>query len=589
MRRPRLSIRQQLLAAFGVDLLLMFLLGGFALASMSLMAGKAEQVQRYSIPSMQNVGRLSNEVDRYRTLQLEFMVHRNVADRDRLVHLMGDVESSITSILGHQRQLIADDDLRTSSLQEVVDALDAFDGLWSTYVAANRTKFLPAVRRSQTGSVQPAWSRLNPLYDELTTSVDRLADLDEESTRDAMVMVSGTHRTSRLFILGDTAISLIVSACVGLLMAAALARRIQSLSQATRRVASGDLDEHVPVSGGDELSHLATHFNEMVASLRHQRQALEERNGALQASLEEQRRLTEDLVRRKEAEAAASRARAEAEARDCAKSIFLATMSHELRTPLNAILGFVQVMRLEGSHQGEHRHLSDLGRIEAAGKHLLTVINNVLDFSKIEQGGMDLEVTDFKVGALVQEVVGIVEPLAAERANRLLLETPGTTVDALGAMRSDPGKLRQILFNLLSNAVKFTDRGDVRVRVFEGADSFQFQIEDSGIGIEPGDLKIIFEPFRQAENSTTRRFGGTGLGLVVSRQLARLLGGDVSVTSTPGRGSTFTVQLPATALQHPGPSPAAESSGHPSTAPRPSQCGSSILKTLASTPRLPPH
>ncbi|MEO1082611.1 MAG: histidine kinase dimerization/phospho-acceptor domain-containing protein [Acidobacteriota bacterium] len=454
MKRPRLSIRQQLLGAFGIDLILMGLLGGLALVNMSLMAGKADQVQRYSIPSLQNVGRIHDQVERYRTLQLEFMVHRNRADRDRLVHMMGEVESSVADGLERQRRLIADDELRTHTLQEVDDALDAFDSLWATYVRANRTQFLPAVRRSSGGSVQPAWSRLNPLVNELFDAVERLAQLDEESTRDAMAVVSGTHRSSRLFILGDTAVSLLLSACVGLLLAARLAGRIGDLSRATRRVADGDLDQHVPISGGDELSQLAVHFNDMVASLRHQHQTLEQRNDELEASLEEQRRLTEDLVRREQAEAAASQAQAEAEARDSAKSAFLATMSHELRTPLNAILGFVQVMRLEATHRGEERHLGDLGRIEAAGKHLLTVINNVLDFSKIEQGRMDLEVLDFRVGDLVREVVGIVEPLADERRNRLVLDMAD---GGPGAMRSDPGKLRQILFNLLANAVKFTD------------------------------------------------------------------------------------------------------------------------------------
>ncbi|MEM1177333.1 MAG: ATP-binding protein [Acidobacteriota bacterium] len=544
MRLPRLTIRQQLLGAFSVDLVLMMLLGGLALANMSLMARKADQVQRYSIPSMQNVGKIHDQVERYRTLQLEFMVHRNRADRDRLEHLMGQVEASLGADLREQRRLVADDSLRIQALQDVGDALDAFETLWTTYVAANHGQFLPAIRRSNTGSVQPAWSRLNPLFDELLDAVERLSQIDEESTRDAMAVVSETHRSSRLFILGDTALSLLISASVGLILAATLGRRIRRLRHATRRVADGDLDQSVPVFGVDELSQLADHFNNMVASLRHQRQALEERAAELQDSLEEQRRLTEDLVKRKQAEAAAARAKAEAEARDSAKSAFLASMSHELRTPLNAILGFAQLMRFDAAQRGDAGQLNDLGRIEAAGKHLLTVINTVLDFSKIEQGKMDVEKLHFRVDDLVQEVVGIVEPLAAERRNRLVLETPDAP---FGSMHSDPGKLRQILFNLLSNAVKFTEDGTVTVGVTPVAKGYRFDIADTGIGIEPHHLEIIFEPFQQAESSTTRRFGGTGLGLVVSRQLSQLLGGDLRVISEPGRGSTFAVELPAQA------------------------------------------
>ena len=223
-------------------------------------------------------------------------------------------------------------------------------------------------------------------------------------------------------------------------------------------------------------------------------------------------------------------------------------MSHELRTPLNAILGFVQIMRLEAQRDGAERQLEDLGRIDAAGKHLLTVISNLLDFSKIEQGKMKLEIIDLKVADLAREVAGIVRPLADERGNQLELDLSTLErhgADGFGSMRSDPGKLRQILFNLLANAVKFTENGHVRFAVTATADGFRFDIEDNGIGIDPEHLEIIFEPFRQAESSTTRRFGGTGLGLVVSRQLAQLLGGDIAVASEPGRGSTFTVELPA--------------------------------------------
>ena len=300
-----LSIRQKLLGAFGVDLLLMLLLGGFALVNMSLMARTAEQVERYTIPSIQNVGRIHDHVNRYRTLQLEFMVHTNGADKDRLERLMGQVEGQVADLVDKQRQLIHSSGEKIRSLQELDDALDSFEALWHTYVEANHQRFLPAVRRSNTGSVQPAWSRLYPIHRQLTVSVERLAQLDEESTREAMEVVGDTHRRSSGFIVGDTAVSLIVSATVGLLLAGTLAQRIRHLSRATRQVAAGELDQHVAISGGDELSHLASNFNDMVDSLHRQHLTLEERNEALEKSLEKQRRLTQDLVERTRAEAEA--------------------------------------------------------------------------------------------------------------------------------------------------------------------------------------------------------------------------------------------------------------------------------------------
>ncbi|MEM8933323.1 MAG: ATP-binding protein, partial [Acidobacteriota bacterium] len=352
---------------------------------------------------------------------------------------------------------------------------------------------------------------------------------------------------ARRFVLADTGVSLAVSAAVGLFLAATLSRRIRRLTSATRRVASGDLDARVEDPRDDELAHLAEHFDHMVGSLREQREALEQRHAQLRSSLDEQRRLTEDLIQRKASEELAERARAEAEARDSAKSLFLATMSHELRTPLNAILGFAQILTLESRVRGEARMEEDLRRIDAAGKHLLTLIDNILDFSKIEQGEMDVDLVDLSLDDLAQEVVAIVGPLARERGDRLRLEI----ADSVGQIRSDPAKLRQILFNLLSNAVKFTEAGDVVLAICrhdgldDAPDRIEIEVRDTGIGIAEEHLDMIFEPFRQAESSTARRFGGTGLGLVVSRQLSDLLGGSIEVESELGVGSTFTVHLPA--------------------------------------------
>jgi signal transduction histidine kinase/CheY-like chemotaxis protein len=227
------------------------------------------------------------------------------------------------------------------------------------------------------------------------------------------------------------------------------------------------------------------------------------------------------------------------------KSEFLANMSHELRTPLNAIIGYSEMLQEEARDQNADGFVPDLQRIHAAGKHLLELINAVLDLSKIEAGKMELYLEAFEVGPLVRDVAAVLEPLAQKNANRLEIRC----APDVGAMRADLTKLRQALFNLLSNACKFTERGVVSVTVVRepaaDGDTLVFAVSDTGIGMTPTQMARLFEEFGQADASTTRRYGGTGLGLALSRRLCRMMGGDITVASEAGRGSTFTIRLPA--------------------------------------------
>jgi two-component system, NtrC family, sensor kinase len=226
------------------------------------------------------------------------------------------------------------------------------------------------------------------------------------------------------------------------------------------------------------------------------------------------------------------------------KSEFLASMSHELRTPLNAIIGYSEMLQEEATDLGQESLVPDLGKINTAGKHLLELINAVLDLSKIEAGRMDLYLETFNVPALVAEIVAVIRPLAGKNGNRVEVGCD----PAVGDMRADLTKVRQALFNLLSNACKFTERGTVSVAVRresgDGGGVMVFDVSDTGIGMTEEQLGRLFKEFSQAEVSTSRRYGGTGLGLALSRRLCRLMGGDVTVVSEPGRGSTFTIRLP---------------------------------------------
>jgi hypothetical protein len=239
-------------------------------------------------------------------------------------------------------------------------------------------------------------------------------------------------------------------------------------------------------------------------------------------------------------------ARRDAEAASKAKSQFLAHMSHELRTPLNAIIGYSEMVEEEVGEIGHAELAPDLQKIRSAGRHLLTLINDILDLSKIEAGKLELLVETFDVADMVRDVATTVAPLAQKNANRLDLRCAGD----LGEMRSDVVKVRQTLLNLLSNACKFTERGTITLtadREGNGAgDWLVFRVGDSGIGMTPEQMARLFEAFSQADATTSRKYGGTGLGLAITRRFCQMMGGDVQVASDPGKGSTFTVRLPAT-------------------------------------------
>jgi signal transduction histidine kinase len=226
------------------------------------------------------------------------------------------------------------------------------------------------------------------------------------------------------------------------------------------------------------------------------------------------------------------------------KSQFLASMSHELRTPLNAIIGLTEMMVTNAARFGTEKALEPLRRVNAAGTHLLSLINEILDLSKIEAGKLELNPEPVNLSRLIDEVIGTAGQLAEKNKNRLVIEAQ----ENLGALTADSMRLKQILLNLLSNACKFTKEGEVALRVrkvADGRDWVELAVADSGIGMTAEQQAKLFQDFTQADSLTARRYGGTGLGLAISRKLARMMGGDVTVASELGKGSVFTVRLPS--------------------------------------------
>jgi signal transduction histidine kinase/CheY-like chemotaxis protein len=264
------------------------------------------------------------------------------------------------------------------------------------------------------------------------------------------------------------------------------------------------------------------------------------------AAVEQQREmLAEKLRLAEQRERALAEANAAVEAASRAKSAFLANMSHELRTPLNAIIGYSELLLEDSEAQGATTIVSDLGKIIAAGKHLLALISDILDLSKIEAGKAELQIDTFEVPAMLKDVMVTVQPLAERNKNKLEVEYG----HGLGRMVADATKVRQCLLNLLSNSCKFTESGWIRLhahREWDGErDWFVFRVSDTGIGMTEEQANRVFDPFTQADHSSARKYGGTGLGLTITRTYCQMMGGDIFLETRLSAGSSFTIRLPA--------------------------------------------
>jgi signal transduction histidine kinase len=351
-------------------------------------------------------------------------------------------------------------------------------------------------------------------------SLDWIVFVERPAEEAYRPLYASIRRTATLLLVG-----LGMTLLASLLVARRILRPLQTLRDGVERIGSGDLTFRLEVKTDDELARLAEEFNRMTA-------CLQEAYAGLEHKVAER---TQELVTLNKELDQANRL----------KSQFLANVSHELRTPMNAIIGFTRLVMRKTDGQIPSLQHANLQKVIISAEHLLNLINGLLDLSKIEAGHMEVSRDRFDVGELVQVSIATIDPLLKHDRVRLVADiAPG-----LPPVATDRDKLRQILLNLLSNAAKFTDEGVIRISVWQTGDTLRLAVADTGIGIPPDALDYIFEEFRQVDMSSTRRHGGTGLGLTIVRKLARLLGGTATVESELGKGSTFTITLPL-AVEH---------------------------------------
>ena len=390
-------------------------------------------------------------------------------------------------------QFVAKDEIKL--LGKVREEYDRFIAVVTRVVELIRGGHVDEAREAQLKEARPLANRLERLTNELVNKAEADVVAGIEASGEA-------YRTSQTiviaFALGAIAVALILGRTISL----SLIGPIREIDLRLNEIASSDFTQRVTVGNRDELGALAANVNrtsEQLGDLYHQLEMASEH-----------------------------------------KSAFLASMSHELRTPLNAIIGYSEMLYETAQDEGQDEFLPDLAKIRDAGRHLLGLINDILDLSKIEAGKMELYLEEVDLRALVEEVRSIIEPLAAANANRLEIICPA----ALGTFRTDRTKLKQSLLNLLSNAGKFTHEGQIKLEVQSGNGEISFIVGDTGIGMTEEQQGRLFQAFSQADVSTTRRYGGTGLGLAITKHFCEMLGGSIAVESVPGKGSTFTIMLP---------------------------------------------
>jgi signal transduction histidine kinase len=483
-------VQIKLLAAFLAIAMLLIMVGAAGLQALGGVHQRAEELIK-----------LQRKIEAYRLVQHDTTTQLySVASA-----LLSADDRALSSTLRQLNQFGYDVDRLQFVAKDEVELLGRFRQDYDRFIAVvtRVMDLIRAGRGAEARDLQAA--QATPLADRLERLTNQLVNKAEADMVAAIEASTQAHANAQLVVIAFALASIALALGLGYVISWSVVGPVKEIEARLEQLSAGNFTQRVHVANRDELGSLAANVNKMCEELGRMYQQIE----------------------------AASQH----------KSQFLANMSHELRTPLNAIIGYSEIVREEIEEVGQHQFIPDLKNIEHSGRHLLGLINEVLDLSKIEAGKLELNSEPVNLPRLIEEVIGTAGQLAEKNRNHLVAESP----DSLSPLTVDPMRLKQILLNLLSNACKFTEDGEVALRtrrVADGRDWIEFAVSDTGIGMTAEQQAKLFQDFTQADSLTARRYGGTGLGLALSRKLARMMGGDVTVTSEAGKGSVFSVRLP---------------------------------------------
>ena len=484
-------VQSKQLAAFLAIAALLIILGAVGLEALSGVNRRTDELIK-----------LQRKIEAYRQVQ-----HDTTSQLYSVATalLQGD-EQTLSSTLRQLNQFGYDVDRLEFVAKDEVELIDQFRRDYDRFVGVV-TQVIELIRAGKAAEARQMQLRdSTPLADRLERLTNQLVNKAELDVVAGIEASAETYETAQWIVIAFAVGSIALALGLGYAISWSLIGPVKEIEKRLDQVAAGQFAERVHVVNRDELGVLASNVNRMCEEL-----------GRLYQQLE-----------------MASKH----------KSQFLANMSHELRTPLNAIIGVTEMLREDARDLKREDEFEPLDRVLGAGRHLLALINDILDLSKIEAGRMELAVSSFAVAPLITDVVKTIEPLAAKNSNKVAVHCPAD----MGTMQADQMRLRQALLNLMSNANKFTERGAISIDVHQGQENgrdwITLAVTDTGIGMTPEQMGKLFQEFSQASSATASRYGGTGLGLAISRRFCQIMGGDITVESEPGCGSTFTIRLP---------------------------------------------
>jgi signal transduction histidine kinase len=482
-------VQTKLLAAFLAIAALLIIVGVVGLEALSGVNRRTEELIK-----------LQRKIEAYRQVQ-----HDTTSQLYSVATalLLGD-EQTLSSTLRQLNQFGYDVDRLEFVAKDEVELIDQFRRDYNRFIEVV-TKVIELIRSGRAVEARQMQLREStPLADRLERLTNQLVNKAEADVVAGIEASTQSYETAQWIVIGFAFGSIALALGLGYAISWSLIGPVKEIEKRLDEVAAGQFAQRVHVVNRDELGILAGNVNRMCEDLGRLYQQLE---------LASQH-----------------------------KSQFLANMSHELRTPLNAIIGVTEMQREDA--EAAKQDVEPFDRVLGASRHLLALINDILDLSKIEAGRMELHLETFPLVPVIEDVAKTIEPMASKNGNRLVIDCPAD----LGTIHADQTRLRQSLLNLASNANKFTEKGTLSIAAHQGkengCDWITLAVTDTGIGMTPEQMGKLFQEFAQASSSTASKYGGTGLGLVISRRFCQMMGGDITVDSDPGRGSTFTIRVP---------------------------------------------